>query len=179
VFSKTRSPFAFRSQRRSRSSRRAPQAPRGRRLAPTAEAACLGNGTQAIAPAAAKLTEWHLLDIPSLTFRYLDVESDSSVPLRQRRQWLYGWGFSYAFTRTAWELSPFPDIEFAEDAGFIEGLLAQGVPVHLVKPSVLHPKGGLALVAHSTHQAAPAEARSTTKGGAAASRPPSLRRLKA
>jgi len=108
-----------------------------------------------LAPAAAKLTEWHLLDISSLQCRYLDVAEDKSVPTRERRGWLYGWGFSYVFTRTAWEQAPFPDVEFAEDIGFLEGLMARAIPVYLAplpkaapeQPDAAQP----GLVAHSFH----------------------------
>jgi len=100
-----------------------------------------------LAPAAAKLSEWHLLDLTEMTFHHLDVVSDPSIPLADQRGWIYGWGFSYIFTRTAWELAPIPDVEFAEDLGFIEGLLLRAVPVALVRlPS---PREGL--VAHTFH----------------------------
>jgi len=82
---------------------------------------------------AIKLTDWHLLDISTLKFSYLDVLADKDIPPRDRRGWLYGWGFSYFFSRKAWEKAPFPDVEFAEDAGFMEALMAQGVPVTLVR----------------------------------------------
>eukprot|EP00971_Amphidinium_carterae_P340659 6479111-Amphidinium_carterae.1 len=78
-----------------------------------------------------KLSEWHLLDIHDMSFRRLNVGRADSVPATERRNWLYGWGFSYFFSKTAWELVPVPDVEFAEDLGFIEHLLAKGVPVEL------------------------------------------------
>merc|ERR1719254_336528 len=46
-------------------------------------------------PAAMKLTEWHLLDVASSNFGYLDAESDDMIPANHQRGWLYGWGFSY------------------------------------------------------------------------------------
>merc|ERR1712226_634839 len=99
--------------------------------------------------AAVKLSEWHLLDITSLAFHYLDVASEKSLPVGEQRGWLYGWGFSYVFTRAAWELAPFPDVEFAEDAGFIEGLMARGVPVSLVGLDGSPQERGI--VAHTLH----------------------------
>merc|ERR1712048_1259355 len=78
-----------------------------------------------------------------------DVETDETLPLSDRRSWLYGWGFSFVFTRAAWELAPFPDVEFAEDSAFMEGLLAQGIPVRFVRLPA-GPKG-CGLAAHSYH----------------------------
>lgn len=101
------------------------------------------------APAAAKLSEWHLLDISNFTFRYLDVTSDQCGAGREWRGWLYGWGFSYVFTRSAWELAPVPDVEFAEDAGFMESLMSHAVPIRLVRL----PEGRAGVVAHSIHPA--------------------------
>merc|ERR1712087_792787 len=101
-----------------------------------------------LSPAAVKLRDWHLLDFNSLDFHHLDVESDESVSRQERRGWLYGWGFSYVFSRSAWELRPFPDVEFAEDMGFMEGLLAQHVKVSLVSC----PEGATnGIVAHTLH----------------------------
>ena len=36
--------------------------------------------------------------------------------------WLFGWGFSYMFTRSCWELTPVPDVEWSEDISFYEDL---------------------------------------------------------
>mmetsp|Transcript_109194 Transcript_109194/g.209838 ORF Transcript_109194/g.209838 Transcript_109194/m.209838 type:complete len:1279 (+) Transcript_109194:52-3888(+) len=102
-----------------------------------------------LAPAALKLSDWHLLEIHNFTFSYLDVKADKDIPPRDRRGWLYGWGFSYFFTRGAWSVAPFPDVEFAEDAGFVEGLMARAVPVKLVRLPV--PPESFPLVAHSQH----------------------------
>jgi len=100
-------------------------------------------------PAAVKLREWHLFDMSELQFRRLDVSSDKDVPALERHQWTYGWGFSYVFTRSAWELSPFPDVEFNEDFGFMLGLLAREAPVALARLGDHY--GSIGLVAHTTH----------------------------
>eukprot|EP00403_Amphidinium_massartii_P024495 CAMPEP_0178397374 /NCGR_PEP_ID=MMETSP0689_2-20121128/14211_1 /TAXON_ID=160604 /ORGANISM="Amphidinium massartii, Strain CS-259" /LENGTH=1438 /DNA_ID=CAMNT_0020018077 /DNA_START=47 /DNA_END=4363 /DNA_ORIENTATION=- len=97
--------------------------------------------------AAAKLSDWHLLDLHSKSMNYLDVLLDASVPVHERRGWVFGWGFSYFFSRAAWELCPVPDVEFAEDAGFIEGLLARRVPIGLVRS----PSRCFGLCAHTFH----------------------------
>ncbi|CAK0847850.1 unnamed protein product [Prorocentrum cordatum] len=92
-------------------------------------------------------------DISDLSFRFLDAAAAPAGTAGGRRDWLYGWGFSYAFTRSAWELAPFPDVEFAEDMGFVEGLIAHGVPVALARlPCAANGSGlPLGLVAHSCH----------------------------
>mmetsp|Transcript_79363 Transcript_79363/g.236470 ORF Transcript_79363/g.236470 Transcript_79363/m.236470 type:complete len:289 (+) Transcript_79363:3-869(+) len=103
-------------------------------------------------PAVVKLTEWYTLDMAHNAFRFLDVFKDANVPPRERRGWLYGWGFSYVFTRSAWELAPFPDVEFAEDIGFLEGLMARDVPVSLVQlPWPAEGARPQCLVSHSLH----------------------------
>jgi hypothetical protein len=48
--------------------------------------------------------------------------------------WLFGWGFSYMFTRSCWELTPVPDVEWSEDISFYEELKRNKVPVVPVKP---------------------------------------------
>merc|ERR1712019_196076 len=118
-------------------------------------AAPCGNQTTSgsLGPVASKLSEWHLMDLSNLSFHYLDVVSNKKIPLAERRGALYGWGFSYVFTREAWELAPFPDVSFAEDVGFMEGLLARGITVSLLQ---LPPDRGM--IAHSVHP-------SSTTGG--------------
>lgn len=108
-----------------------------------------GRSTTELSRAAAKLSEWHMLDMTDFALGYLDVQVDKNVPLRERRGYLYGWGFSYIFTRAAWEAAPFPDVEFAEDSGFMEGLMARNIPVLLLQPP--DARNGAGLVAHSYH----------------------------
>ncbi|CAK9080406.1 unnamed protein product [Durusdinium trenchii] len=74
------------------------------------------------APAAITLKAWHLLDLSDMTFGFMDVEKDPLLPKDQRYGWLYGWGFSYVFTRACWELTPVPDVEWSEDISFYEEL---------------------------------------------------------
>uniref|UniRef100_A0A7S1WGT6 Glycosyltransferase 2-like domain-containing protein n=1 Tax=Alexandrium catenella TaxID=2925 RepID=A0A7S1WGT6_ALECA len=106
-----------------------------------------------LGPALAKLSEWHLFDLANMAFHYMNPLERKCMPLREQPAALYGWGFSYVFTRRAWELSPFPDVHFAEDAGFVEGLLARGIPVSLLKIPE-----DRTLVAHTVHP-------SSTTGG--------------
>lgn len=96
---------------------------------------------------AAKLAAWHLLDMSDLTFGFLDVRTDKGIRERERRGWVYGWGFSLLFTRAAWELTPLPDVEYSEDIGYVESLLARKVPVTLVQL----PDISIGMCAHSYH----------------------------
>lgn len=80
-------------------------------------------------PAAITLAQWHLLDLSDLTFGFMDVRTDPLVPVSQRRGWLYGWGFSYVYSRSAWETALIPDVEWSEDISFYEDLLRLKVPV--------------------------------------------------
>lgn len=106
-------------------------------------------------PAAVTLKAWHLLDLSDMTFGYMDVENDPLVPKEQRYGWLFGWGFSYMFTRSCWELTPVPDVEWSEDISFYEELKRNKVPVVPVKP----PGASKAICAHSYH------AKVNTSGG--------------
>ncbi|CAE7709015.1 hypothetical protein AK812_SmicGene37570 [Symbiodinium microadriaticum] len=106
-------------------------------------------------PVAITLREWHLLDLSDMTFGFMDVERDPLIPREQRHGWLYGWGFSYMFTRACWELAPVPDVEWSEDISFYEELRRLQVPV----VPVPLPPGHEAVCAHSYH------AKVNTSGG--------------
>ncbi|CAE7540133.1 smrc-1 [Symbiodinium sp. CCMP2456] len=106
-------------------------------------------------PVAITLREWHLLDLSDMTFGFMDVERDPLIPREQRHGWLYGWGFSYMFTRACWELAPVPDVEWSEDISFYEELRRLQVPV----VPVPLPPGHKAVCAHSYH------AKVNTSGG--------------
>mmetsp|Transcript_889 Transcript_889/g.2191 ORF Transcript_889/g.2191 Transcript_889/m.2191 type:complete len:256 (+) Transcript_889:97-864(+) len=98
-------------------------------------------------PAIATLREWHLFDTDSQRFRWLDPEKDESVEKIWVDDMIYGYGFSYFFTRAAWEEQAFPDIETCEDDIFMQLLRKKDVLVELVtSPS---PQSGLC--AHSLH----------------------------
>jgi hypothetical protein len=42
---------------------------------------------------------------------------------------LWGYGFSYVFTKDAWKSCPFPDMNLGEDMAFVNALRAKGAPV--------------------------------------------------
>ena len=105
-------------------------------------------------PMAATLVEWHLLDLHDLTFGNLDAKLDPLVPDAERHQWMYGWGFSYVFTRATWEEHVFPDMHYMEDIEWMEGLLASEVPVALVRlppSSSRFYNNTVGLCAHTAH----------------------------
>mmetsp|Transcript_147440 Transcript_147440/g.259976 ORF Transcript_147440/g.259976 Transcript_147440/m.259976 type:complete len:799 (-) Transcript_147440:50-2446(-) len=97
-------------------------------------------------PAIATLSEWHMLDMNSMTFRWLDPKKEP-MPEEWRKPMIYGYGFSYVFTRASWELQAFPDTETCEDDIFMERLEKKNVSVTLVKL----PSDHSGLVAHSYH----------------------------
>lgn len=55
-------------------------------------------------PGIVKLSEWHLFDFAGRTFRHIDPQTDPGVQDSWRKPMLYGYGFSYVYTRRAWQL---------------------------------------------------------------------------
>lgn len=102
-------------------------------------------------PALVTLSEWHILDLHDQAFGFFDPKSDPMVHEDARDSMVLGYGFSYVYTRSAWDLVAFPDVEFSEDGEFAAALLAKGAPVELVRcgPKVCARPGGLA--AHTYH----------------------------
>lgn len=97
-------------------------------------------------PAIATLSEWHMLDMDSMTFRYMDPKRET-MPEEWRIPMIYGYGFSYVFTRAAWKMQAFPDTETSEDDIFMDGLLQKQVPVVLVRL----PSDRSGIVSHNLH----------------------------
>lgn len=65
--------------------------------------------------AAVTLGAWHVYDAARGTFSYLVANDAVSI---------YGWGFSFAYTKAAWTHNPFPDVTLSEDYSFMAGLRA-------------------------------------------------------
>uniref|UniRef100_A0A6T1E7A2 Glycosyltransferase 2-like domain-containing protein n=1 Tax=Alexandrium monilatum TaxID=311494 RepID=A0A6T1E7A2_9DINO len=63
--------------------------------------------------AATTLSSWHVFDTTERTFRFLHAVSD---------KWVYGWGFSFVFTREAWRRNFFPYRDIGEDFDFMMAL---------------------------------------------------------
>lgn len=82
--------------------------------------------------AAATLSRWCTVDIANLRFRSVDLTE--TEPGEDAAPDLYANSFVYVYTRSAWELQPFPDRELVghEDLGFMKRLKRQGVPIKLV-----------------------------------------------
>jgi len=106
----------------------------------------VGAGGIAI-PAIVTLTEWHMFDFHSQVFRYMDPKKDPMVLEEWRAPMIYGYGFSYVYTRAAWDLQAFPDTETCEDDVFMENLRKTKAVVKLVDL----PTNVSGLVAHSFH----------------------------
>lgn len=98
-------------------------------------------------PAIATLAAWHVLNLSDVSFGYLDAQFDPAVA-GMRRSWMYGWGFSHAYTRSAWQMEPFPEVTQCEDVEFIKALMNLGVPVELPREDP-----GQGLCAHTYHAA--------------------------
>lgn len=97
-------------------------------------------------PAIATLSEWHLMDMPDKTFRWLNPVTED-MPRQWRDPMIYGYGFSYIYTRAAWRLYAFPDVETSEDDKFMANLRRSKVLVTLVQL----PQDLSGLVAHVCH----------------------------
>jgi hypothetical protein len=101
-------------------------------------------------PAIATLTEWHLVHMMTGTFRYLNTKTQVLTKEEWRSKMMYGFGFSYIFTRAAWQLEAFPDTETEEDDVFMDRLMK----VHGIVPALVSPQSGeckAGLVAHTYH----------------------------
>lgn len=62
---------------------------------------------------AATLAAWYVFDAKKRSFRTLRAVSD---------QWVYGWGFSFVYTREAWRCNFFPHMGIGEDFEFMMAL---------------------------------------------------------
>mmetsp|Transcript_13366 Transcript_13366/g.33562 ORF Transcript_13366/g.33562 Transcript_13366/m.33562 type:complete len:515 (+) Transcript_13366:47-1591(+) len=112
------------------------------------------SGGESLQPMLVKLAEWHVLDLQDLSFGFLDPRNDKLVPKKEHHRWTYGWGFSYMFTKSAWELKPFPPVGWSEDIDWADGLMALGVSVSLLRlppSSSKFQSGPGGLCAHSSH----------------------------
>lgn len=101
-------------------------------------------------PSIATLSEWHMMDIADFTFRYMDPKVEPMRP-DWRSAMIYGYGFSYIFSRGAWDLVAFPDREGCEDDIFMAGLRRKATLVTLVTLALNEITAGDGLVAHAFH----------------------------
>jgi len=108
-------------------------------------------------PIAATLAHWHMFDLSTQQFAFMDPEKDPAVEKHLVEPMQYGFGFSFVYTKTAWESEPFPDVEFSEDGIFTACLLQKGIKVELVR--LVESEPNFALAAHSYHP-------QSTSGGA-------------
>eukprot|EP00428_Durinskia_dybowskii_P012040 CAMPEP_0170218024 /NCGR_PEP_ID=MMETSP0116_2-20130129/8681_1 /TAXON_ID=400756 /ORGANISM="Durinskia baltica, Strain CSIRO CS-38" /LENGTH=422 /DNA_ID=CAMNT_0010468665 /DNA_START=60 /DNA_END=1324 /DNA_ORIENTATION=- len=104
-----------------------------------------------------KLAEWHLFDFAGMRFHFIDPKTDPLTLDDWRMAMLYGYGFSYVYTRRAWERQAFPDTEDQEDDIFIKNLRQQQqTHVRLVRRKHVQDANNFheetrGLVAHSFH----------------------------
>lgn len=99
---------------------------------------------------AATLQDWHVFDLADQTFGFVAPLTDNLLEYHMRQSYAYGFGFSYIYTRAAWELVMFADVEWSEDGHFTEELMQAGRPVKLIQCNSV--KTTDALAAHSHHR---------------------------
>mmetsp|Transcript_91240 Transcript_91240/g.294966 ORF Transcript_91240/g.294966 Transcript_91240/m.294966 type:complete len:879 (-) Transcript_91240:158-2794(-) len=98
----------------------------------------LGRGGEAAAtttttPMGAALSKWYTVGISDLDFRFIDMRVPEPMwelygqnSMRAQEKDSYNHGFTYVYTRAAWELQPFPDVETVgtKDSDFLKEALA-------------------------------------------------------
>jgi len=105
-------------------------------------------------PAIATLKEWHCYDFYPDQFRWLSVENCRTVQHEWVEQMVYGFGFSYVYTRVVWEHTRFPDLDSSEDDEFMGAIFERNkkVPNGTMIATVSCPSAPtVALAAHSLH----------------------------
>eukprot|EP00930_Biecheleria_cincta_P056174 TRINITY_DN42344_c0_g1_i1.p1 TRINITY_DN42344_c0_g1~~TRINITY_DN42344_c0_g1_i1.p1 ORF type:complete len:1140 (+),score=179.59 TRINITY_DN42344_c0_g1_i1:61-3480(+) len=102
-------------------------------------------GAGGLKPAAATLSEWHMMDVKDQRFGFFDPKTDPLLENQMREPFQYGYGFSFVYTRSAWDVVPFPDTEFSEDGDFMGRLQLKKIPIKLVRSR------DDALAAHTHH----------------------------
>eukprot|EP00435_Cladocopium_sp_Y103_P072256 s552_g39.t1 len=66
-------------------------------------------------PLACTLAEWHMMDVKDQSFGFFSPNREPLLEHEQRESFQYGYGFSFVYTKAAWELVKFPDTEWSED----------------------------------------------------------------
>lgn len=102
---------------------------------------------QGFLPAAATLAQWHMVNAEDQTFGWFDPKNEPLLGEIERDNTQYGYGFSFLYTRAAWQLVPFPDVEYSEDGEFTGRLMCREVPIQLVRTEGVVE----ALAAHTYH----------------------------
>jgi len=99
-------------------------------------------------PAIVTLCQWHTFDFFDQTFHMMDPMNDPATPQEWKEPMVWGYGFSYMYTKLAWEKHAFPDREDCEDDVFMTQLRHDpSASVETVKL----PGNNRGLVAHSYH----------------------------
>eukprot|EP00747_Dinoflagellata_sp_TGD_P055066 gnl/TRDRNA2_/TRDRNA2_149342_c0_seq1.p1 gnl/TRDRNA2_/TRDRNA2_149342_c0~~gnl/TRDRNA2_/TRDRNA2_149342_c0_seq1.p1 ORF type:complete len:168 (+),score=29.21 gnl/TRDRNA2_/TRDRNA2_149342_c0_seq1:145-648(+) len=83
------------------------------------------------------LSAWCTLDLSAGKVGICEVDVES------KREWVFGYGFSFAYAWEAWREHWFRDMNLGEDHEFVESLLARGARVVLTK--------GIGACAHVHH----------------------------
>lgn len=92
----------------------------------------------------ATLRSWHVFDTGSWQFKFYDVSSDENMTWKEQRQWIFGWGFSYVYTKASFEACGFPDQSCCEDDVFIKSVKRLGGKILCVD-------GSPVLASHTYH----------------------------
>ena len=77
-----------------------------------------------------RLGYWDTANTLGLHFTFgpekrLDAFVNQAPPENMKNNWL-GYGFSYVFRKAMWEATPFPEVEYASDYGFVAAGIARG-----------------------------------------------------
>jgi len=100
--------------------------------------------------AIATLSEWHMVDMVDASFRWMDPKTEV-MPEHWRKPMIDGYGFSYMFSRAAWQMQAFPDKETSEDDIFMQELRKKGAVVTTVPPTASDENYLTGFVAHTFH----------------------------
>eukprot|EP00434_Breviolum_minutum_P019070 symbB.v1.2.016811.t1/scaffold1292.1/size223628/9 len=87
-----------------------------------------------------------MMDVKDQSFGFFSPNNEPLLEREQRESYQYGYGFSFVYTKAAWQLVPFPDTEWSEDGDFMGRLQLKKVPITLV-----HCRDTFPLAAHSHH----------------------------
>jgi len=94
-------------------------------------------GQRGLAAAAVTLASWHTFDLADGSFSKCDIDFEVSDP-KLHHHWTFGWGFSHAYLWDAWRHQWFRDLSQGEDGYFMDGLLARGWRVAVVRDDEGH-----------------------------------------
>merc|ERR1711920_701753 len=67
---------------------------------------CESVGAGELGAALVTLSQWHLIDIQNQSFGFFDPKTEPLLDDLMRNAIMYGYGFTYVYTKKAWESVP-------------------------------------------------------------------------